>query len=64
MLGFLPYFIYEKTLSKPLYVKSRSATTKGTIQKSFNQMLFLWLNEVENRFNIGFGLSLFCVAEK
>ena len=62
MLGFLPYLLSEKILKKELNTRLRTNKKKNTFEKiitgSFNQ----WFKNIENNLNMGFGLSLICVA--
>lgn len=64
MLGFIPYFIYEKIFGKELRTNLRTPKTKGLLGSSLNWLLHRWFQLIENNFNLGFGLSLVCVANK
>ncbi|MBL7055959.1 class I SAM-dependent methyltransferase [Candidatus Woesearchaeota archaeon] len=64
MMGFFPYLFSEKILKKELNTELRTQYTQGTLKKYINHILNLWFKHLENNFNMGFGLSLICVAEK
>lgn len=63
MLGVLPYFFSEKILKRPLDTKLRTVSP-GLFKKAAQNLLHYWFKHIENRINLGFGLSLICVAEK
>ncbi len=63
MLGVLPYFFYEKVLRRPLEVSLRFSGSKSIFQRLLRRILNFWFRYVENKINLGFGLSLICVAE-
>lgn len=63
-LGVLPYIISEKVLRRPLQVKLREAGEKGMVSKLLWKILDTWMRAFENRFSVGFGLSIICVARK
>ncbi len=64
MLGYFPYFIFEKILKKPLGydLRTKSATNKG-IKNYLSKILDFWFKYIENQVDFGFGLSLLCVAK-
>ena len=64
MLGFFPYLLSEKCLKKQLSSKLRKENEKGIMEKLLIKFLNLWFKYIENNFNLGFGLSLICMAEK
>lgn len=66
MLGFFPYLFFEKILGKEIRIdrKIRSERKKTIRQKIINKALNFWFKYVENNLNLGFGLSLVCIAEK
>lgn len=61
MLGVVPYFIYEKFLGREIDSSSRKKA-KGFLAKILNRFLDLWFKYVENKINLGFGLSLIAVC--
>lgn len=63
MVGVLPYLIYEKILRRELssYLRQRSG---NIFQRMLNGILNFWFKYIENNLNLGFGLSLICVAKK
>lgn len=63
-LGVLPYALSEKILRRPLQVRLREGESKGLFRGLLQKGLHLWMREFENRFSIGFGLSIICVAKK
>lgn len=63
MLGVLPYFLYEKVWKKPLSTEMRSGKNMNVAKKMLSKILFYWFKYIENNTNLGFGLSLFCVAK-
>ena len=63
-LGVLPYAVAEKILRKPLRVRLREEGKKGKISEMLRTGLDVWMREFENRFDVGFGLSLICAAKK
>ncbi len=63
MLGFLPYLISEKILRKELETQFREAQN-GFWKRMVQTALHGWFMFVENNINLGFGLSLVCVATK
>lgn len=64
MLGFIPYFFYQKLLNKNSNFYLRTERNKNIFEKLFVSFLHLWYKHIENKINLGFGLSLICVAEK
>lgn len=64
MLGFFPYLFYEKILKKELNTELRTEKERGILKKLISRLLNLWFKYIENNFNLGFGLSLVCVAIK
>ncbi len=63
-LGVLPYAISEKILKRPLRVRLREGERNGLFGNLLQKILNVWMREFENRFSIGFGLSIICVAKK
>lgn len=63
MLGVLPYIFYEKILEKELETKFREKRS-GAANYLFKKVLQLWFRFIENKINLGFGLSIIIVAEK
>jgi SAM-dependent methyltransferase len=63
-LGVLPYLISEKILKRPLTVTLREEKKGGFMNRILWDVVNVWMREVENRFNFGFGLSIMCVARK
>ena len=63
MLGVLPYIFYEKILEKELETKFREKRS-GAANSFFKKVLQLWFRFIENKINLGFGLSIIIVAEK
>jgi 2-polyprenyl-3-methyl-5-hydroxy-6-metoxy-1,4-benzoquinol methylase len=63
-LGFIPYFVAEKILHRELNTDLRAAKPKSPIKRLLAGALKGWFQNVENRVDFGFGLSLFCLAEK
>lgn len=62
MLGVLPYWILYKVLKKESHFESiRGGNNKKSI---FPKLLDFWFRYIENKINLGFGLSLIFVAEK
>lgn len=62
MLGVLPYWILYKVLKKESHFESiRGENNKKSI---FPKLLDFWFRYIENKINLGFGLSLIFVAEK
>ncbi len=66
MLGYLPYFISERILKKPLDTSLRQSKDigKNPLKRILNRLLGAWFSYIENNINFGFGLSLLCVAQK
>lgn len=62
-LGFIPYFISEKVLHKPLKANFRDRREQSGIKATFAKMLNFWFKAVENKFDFRFGLSLIVLAE-
>ena len=63
-LGVLPYAVSEKILHRPLRVRLREEAEGGVLRTFLQKVLHFWVREFENRFSIGFGLSIICVAKK
>lgn len=63
MLGVLPYVVAEKIFKKPLNTEFRGKN-KNIFSKFISFVLDWWFILVENNINLGFGLSLMCVAKK
>ena len=62
MLGVLPYWLLYKVLKKESHFESiRGGKNERSI---FSKFLGFWFKHVENKINLGFGLSLIIVAEK
>lgn len=64
MLGVIPYFLSEKIWHKPLHTDLRSGGELSVFKKLISKALFVWFKYVENKINLGFGLSVICVASK
>lgn len=64
MLGFFLYLFYEKVLKKELNTELRTKHKKGFVKNLINRVLNLWFKYIENNFNLGFGLSIICIAKK
>lgn len=64
MLGVAPYFISEKLFKKPLITSLRNKKQNNLFKKIISKLLFYWFKYIENNINLGFGLSLVCVAKK
>ncbi|MDP2684408.1 MAG: class I SAM-dependent methyltransferase [bacterium] len=64
MLGILPYIISEKVFNKPLETTLRNKKQKNPIKRIISRFLFYWFKYIENNINLGFGLSLICIAKK
>ncbi|MFZ5801619.1 MAG: class I SAM-dependent methyltransferase [Candidatus Omnitrophota bacterium] len=62
MLGYGPYWFAEKLLKREISVALRTQRKKNFVQKSLSRVLDLWFRIVENRLNLGFGLSFYCSA--
>lgn len=63
-LGVLPYVVSEKIFQRPLRVRLREGDHRGGIGELLRKGIDFWMREFENRFTMGFGLSLICVAKK
>lgn len=63
-LGFLPYFVSEKILRRPLLAKIRGGEKNGVFSRLLRKVLHTWFSLVENNFDFGFGLSIIAVARK
>lgn len=63
VLGLLPYWISEKVFKKPLETKLRSNKDLGLISSLINKAPHLWFRILENNINLGFGLSILCIAK-
>lgn len=63
-VGVVPYVIAEKIFKRPLRVKLREEGNVGVIKRFMHRLIDLWMREVENRFDFGFGLSIICIAQK
>lgn len=64
MIGVLPYLIAEKVLKKELQTDLRTNKNPSLVKKSINQLFQWWFWYIENSLSFGFGLSIFCIAEK
>lgn len=64
MFGVAPYFISEKLFKKPLIMSLRDKKQNNLFKKIISKLLFYWFKYIENNINLGFGLSLVCVARK
>lgn len=62
MLGVFVYFILSKILKKKTAMDFRTNKEKCVIKWAINKMLDWWVRYVENKVNVGFGLSVVCVA--
>lgn len=62
MLGYFAYAFSEKILRKEVPVSLRASGKKTLLQRILIAFLNGWLKHVESRLNLGFGLSLFCIA--
>jgi len=60
MLGVLPYGFSERVLQKPLEVHARSAEGNAFVRR----VLHWWFKYIERYINLGFGLSVICVATR
>jgi|SRR3989344_950557 len=62
MLGLMPYWFFYKVLKKKSHFESiRGGRNKKSI---FSGILNFWFKHIENKINLGFGLSLIFVVEK
>lgn len=61
--GTLPYFLWEKVFKMeiPSRIRKKQRTHLGTL---LHKLMHAWFRNIENRFSLGFGLSLLCIAEK
>jgi SAM-dependent methyltransferase len=64
LLGFFPYFFYEKVLKKEFNTKLRTKNQKNYLARLFSKALNAWFKHIENPIDFHFGLSLICVARK
>ena len=64
MLGVLPYWFSEKIIKREIANIRENKYRKDKGIDILNKLLFAYFRHVENRVNLGFGLSLFLVAEK
>ena len=64
MLGVPPYWFSEKIIKREIANIRENKYRKDKGIDILNKLLFAYFRHVENRVNLGFGLSLFLVAEK
>lgn len=64
MLGFISYSFHQKLLNRSSNFYLRTERSKNMFEKLCVLLLHLWYKYIENNINLGFGLSLICVAEK
>ncbi len=62
MLGYWPYFWFEKVLRREVNVSIRTGSGMNPMKKILNAVLNAWVKYIERNVNFGFGLSLICVA--
>lgn len=62
MLGFFVYGLFEKILKRNIHFM-RTAPKKTGVRAVVHRAVQLWMRYIENKFNIGFGLSLLVIAE-
>ena len=62
MLGVFPYWFSEKILQKELQTSLRNSKQGGGARRFVSKILFMYFKYIENKLNLGFGLSLICVA--
>ena len=65
MLGLPIYWFYERMLNKELNTSLRKKQkNKNFLGKFLSSALNFYFRIIENKMNLGFGLSIICVAEK
>lgn len=65
IIGFFIYLFFEKMLKKSAPHNLRVTNKKaGFLSRFFHTLIDMWVKHVENRFDLGFGLSLIIMAKK
>ena len=61
-LGWLPYFVSQRIFRREIGADLRRDSKKNLIERSLIRSLRAWYRHMENRFSLGFDLSLICIA--
>jgi len=61
----IPYFLLYKVLkNESHFEKIRGGSKEGFLKRLVSAIFRYWFKNIENKYNIGFGLTIVLVAEK